>query len=88
MLQQTHAVPIVFVIVADPVGSGFVESLALPGGNATGFTVMAPTIGGKWLELLKGTAPALNCVAGDRTDSCSPGSSCRPSCRDSRGSAC
>jgi putative tryptophan/tyrosine transport system substrate-binding protein len=57
MLQQTRSIPIVFVIVADPVGSGFVESLARPGGNATGFTVMDPTITGKWLELLKEIAP-------------------------------
>src|SRR5262249_61580170 len=50
MLQQTRTIPVVFVIVADPVGSGFVESLAHPGGNATGFTVMEPTISGKWVE--------------------------------------
>jgi putative ABC transport system substrate-binding protein len=42
MLQQTRTIPIVFVIVADPVGSGFVESLPHPGGNATGFTIMEP----------------------------------------------
>ena len=63
MLQQTHTVPIVFVIVADPVGSGFVDSLARPGGNATGFTVMPPTIGGKWLELLKEIAPRVKRAA-------------------------
>jgi putative ABC transport system substrate-binding protein len=57
MLQQTRTIPVVFVIVADPVGSGFVESLARPGGNATGFTVMEPTISGKWVELLKEIAP-------------------------------
>src|SRR5215831_4703904 len=60
MLQQTHTIPIVFVIVADPVGSGFVESLARPGANATGFTIMEPTIAGKWLELLKEIAPRVN----------------------------
>ncbi len=63
MLQETHTIPIVFVIVADPVGSGFVESLARPGGNATGFTVMEPTIASKWLELLKEIAPGVNRVA-------------------------
>jgi putative ABC transport system substrate-binding protein len=63
MLQQTRAVPVIFVIVADPVGSGFVESLARPGGNATGFIVMEPTIAGKWLELLKEIAPRVKRVA-------------------------
>jgi putative tryptophan/tyrosine transport system substrate-binding protein len=63
MLQQTRAIPIIFVIVADPVGSGFVRSLARPGGNATGFTVMEPTIAGKWLELLKEIAPRVNRAA-------------------------
>ena len=57
MLQQTSAIPVVFVIVADPVGSGFVKSLPHPGGNATGFTIMEPTIVSKWLELLKEIAP-------------------------------
>ena len=57
MLQQTRTIPIVFVVVADPVGSGFVQNLARPGGNATGFTIMEPTITGKWLELLKEIAP-------------------------------
>src|SRR5262245_13311074 len=63
MLQQTRIIPVVFVIVADPVGSGFVESLARPGGNATGFTVMEPTISSKWVELLKEIAPRVNRVA-------------------------
>jgi len=63
MLQQTHTIPIVFVIVADPVGSGFIESLPRPGGNATGFTVMEPTISGKWVELLKEIAPRVNRAA-------------------------
>jgi putative ABC transport system substrate-binding protein len=57
MLQQTRTIPVVFVVVADPVGSGFVPNLARPGGNATGFTIMEPTITGKWLELLKEIAP-------------------------------
>jgi putative tryptophan/tyrosine transport system substrate-binding protein len=47
MLQETHTVPVIFVVVADPVGSGFVKSLGRPGGNATGFTVMEPSITGK-----------------------------------------
>jgi putative ABC transport system substrate-binding protein len=63
MLQQTRIIPVVFVIVADPVGSGFVESLARPGGNATGFSVMEPTISSKWVELLKEIAPRVNRVA-------------------------
>src|SRR5947209_11346736 len=63
MLQQTRTLPVVFVIVADPVGSGFVQSLARPGANATGFTIMEPTIAGKWLELLKEIAPRVNRAA-------------------------
>jgi putative ABC transport system substrate-binding protein len=55
--HATRSVPIVFVQVADPVGSGFVETLARPGGNATGFTVFEYSISGKWLELLKEIAP-------------------------------
>ena len=57
MLQQTRTIPIIFVIVADPVGSGFVESLPRPGGNATGFTPIVRSLGGKWVELLKEIAP-------------------------------
>jgi putative ABC transport system substrate-binding protein len=60
MLQQTRTVPIVFVVVADPVGSGFVGSLSRPGANVTGFTVMEPTTSGKWVELLKEIAPSVN----------------------------
>jgi putative tryptophan/tyrosine transport system substrate-binding protein len=63
MLQQTRTVPVVFVIVTDPVGSGFVGSLSRPGGNATGFTIMEPTTSGKWLELLKEIAPQLKRAA-------------------------
>jgi putative ABC transport system substrate-binding protein len=55
--QETSAVPIVFLQVGNPVGSGFVASLAHPGGNLTGFTNFEPTMGGKWLELLKEIAP-------------------------------
>jgi putative tryptophan/tyrosine transport system substrate-binding protein len=54
--------PIVFVFVADPVGSGFVESLARPGGNITGFTNFEPTMGGKWLEVLREAVPAMTRV--------------------------
>src|SRR5947199_2072860 len=57
LLQATRTIPIVFAVVADPVGAGFVESLARPGGNATGFTVYEYSIAGKWLELLKEIAP-------------------------------
>ena len=51
-------IPVVFVFVADPVGSGFVENLARPGGNITGFTNFEPTMGGKWLEVLTEAVPA------------------------------
>jgi putative ABC transport system substrate-binding protein len=57
LLQASRTIPIVFTVVADPVGAGYVESLAHPGGNATGFTVFDYSIGGKWLELLKEIAP-------------------------------
>ena len=57
LLQATRTVPIVFPIVADPVGAGFVDSLARPGGNATGFMNIEFGMGGKWLELLKEIAP-------------------------------
>jgi putative tryptophan/tyrosine transport system substrate-binding protein len=63
LLQATHTVPIVFTLVADPVGAGYVDSLAHPGGNATGFTVFEYSIGGKWLELLKEIAPRVTRVA-------------------------
>jgi putative tryptophan/tyrosine transport system substrate-binding protein len=59
ILQQTRSVPIVFATVIDPIGSGFVASLPRPGGNVTGFTFVEPTIGGKWLELLKEIAPRI-----------------------------
>jgi putative ABC transport system substrate-binding protein len=62
MLQQTRTIPIIFASVADPVGSGFVASLSRPGGNVTGFVYLEPTIGGKWLELLKEIAPRVNRV--------------------------
>jgi putative tryptophan/tyrosine transport system substrate-binding protein len=57
LLQATRTVPVVFVLVIDPVGAGFVASLARPGGNATGFTIFEYGMSGKWLELLKEIAP-------------------------------
>jgi putative tryptophan/tyrosine transport system substrate-binding protein len=54
-----QSIPAVFLSVGDPVGSGFIESLARPGGNLTGFAAFEPEMGGKWLELLKEAAPAL-----------------------------
>jgi putative tryptophan/tyrosine transport system substrate-binding protein len=63
LLQQTRTIPIVFAIVADPVGSGFVASLARPGANITGFIFTEPTMAGKWLELLKEIAPGVARVA-------------------------
>jgi putative ABC transport system substrate-binding protein len=62
MLQQTRTIPTIFVIVADPVGSGFVASLPRPGGNATGFTPIVRSLGGKWVELLKEIAPRITRV--------------------------
>jgi putative ABC transport system substrate-binding protein len=62
MLQATRAVPIVFPTVVDPVGAGFVDSLARPGGNATGFLLFEYSISGKWLELLKQIAPGVTRV--------------------------
>ena len=61
--QETSAVSIVFLQVGNPVGSGFVASLAHPGGNLTGFTNFEPTMGGKWLELLKEIAPVMRAIA-------------------------
>src|SRR5215831_13295807 len=63
LLQATRTVPIVFAIVADPVGAGFVDSLARPGGNATGFTPFEYGLSGKWLELLKQITPGVTRVA-------------------------
>jgi putative ABC transport system substrate-binding protein len=63
LLQATRTVPIVFPIIADPVAGGFVDSLARPGGNATGFMLFEYSISGKWLELLKEIAPGVTRVA-------------------------
>jgi putative tryptophan/tyrosine transport system substrate-binding protein len=63
LLQATRTVPIVFAIVVDPVGAGFVANLARPGGNATGFTMFEYGMSGKWLELLKQIAPGVTRAA-------------------------
>jgi putative ABC transport system substrate-binding protein len=63
LLQRTQTIPIVFTLVSEPVALGFVASLARPGGNVTGFTNLEPTVGSKWLELLKETASRITRVA-------------------------
>jgi putative ABC transport system substrate-binding protein len=63
MLKHTRTIPIIFVLVADPVGSRYVASLPLPGGNATGFTPIIGSLGGKWVELLKEIAPRLGRIS-------------------------
>jgi hypothetical protein len=63
LMEANRAVPIVFALVADPVAAGYVESLARPGGNITGFTAYDYSTSGKWLELLKEVAPRLGRVA-------------------------
>jgi putative ABC transport system substrate-binding protein len=63
VLKQTRVIPIVFTVVSDPVGDHFVESLARPGGSATGFTNVESSLTGKWLELLKEVAPRVKRVA-------------------------
>ena len=63
LLKQTRTIPIVFTMVSDPVGERFVESLARPGGNVTGFTNVESSMAGKWLELLKEVAPNIKRVA-------------------------
>ena len=63
MRQATRTIPIVFTLVADPVGAGYVESLAHPGGNVTGFLALEYAISGKWLELLKEIVPSVTRVA-------------------------
>jgi putative ABC transport system substrate-binding protein len=71
--RVTHSVPIVFANVIDPVGIGFVSSMARPGGNTTGFTAFEYSISGKWLELLKEIAPNLTRVAVFREPSTATG---------------
>jgi putative tryptophan/tyrosine transport system substrate-binding protein len=73
LLQATRTVPIVFAAVADPVGAGFVNSLAQPGGNTTGFMAFEYSISGKWLELLKQIAPSVTRVAVLRDSSTTSG---------------
>src|SRR5205807_7395781 len=63
LLEATRTLPIVFVTVIDPVGAGFVATLARPGGNATGFTIFEYGMSGKWLELLKEIAPRVTRAA-------------------------
>ena len=63
LLKQTRSIPIVFALVADPIGSGFVASFPKPGGNITGFVTMEPSMAGKWLDLLKEIAPRVTRVA-------------------------
>jgi putative ABC transport system substrate-binding protein len=73
MMQATRTIPIVFVQVIDPVGSGFVESLARPGGNVTGFTQFEYSLAGKWAELLKQIAPRVTRAAVIRDPTRGPG---------------
>ena len=73
LLQATRTVPIVFAYVPDPVGAGFVNSLARPGGNATGFTPFEYSLSGKWLELLKQIAPGVTRAAVIRDPAISTG---------------
>ena len=61
--RETRTIPIVFALVSDPIGSGFVANLSHPGGNITGFTHLEPSMGGKWLELLTEIAPGIKRVA-------------------------
>ena len=74
LLQTTRTIPIVFVQVTDPVGGGFVKSLARPGGNATGFSALEYGMSGKWLELLKQMAPGIARAAVIRNPAIASGS--------------
>src|SRR5437660_10812613 len=73
MLQAARTTPIVFGQIIDPVGSGFVESMARPGGNVSGFTQFEYSLAGKWLELLKEIAPNVSRVAVLRDPTRGPG---------------
>jgi putative tryptophan/tyrosine transport system substrate-binding protein len=63
LARETQTIPIVFVVVSDPIGSGFIASLARPGGNITGFINIESSLGAKWIEILKEIAPNLSRVA-------------------------
>jgi putative ABC transport system substrate-binding protein len=63
MLKNTHTIPVVFVVVPDPVGAGYLKRLSRPGGNATGFMMFEYNLCGKWLELLKEIAPSVTHAA-------------------------
>ena len=71
--QVTSTVPIVFAVVADPVGAGYVESVARPGGNVTGFAAQEYAVSGKWIELLKEIVPHLTRVAALRDSAIAAG---------------
>ncbi len=73
VLEQTRSIPVVFLVVSDPVGDGIVASLARPGGNATGFTNVEDSLGGKWLELLKELSPRMEHVGALYNPKTSPG---------------
>jgi putative tryptophan/tyrosine transport system substrate-binding protein len=73
VLQETRSVPVVFFVVADPVGDRIVQSLPRPGGNVTGFTNVEASLGGKWLELLKEMAPGMQSVGALYNPKTAPG---------------
>jgi putative tryptophan/tyrosine transport system substrate-binding protein len=76
LLKETQTIPIVFLVVSDPVGEGFAANLARPGGNATGFTNVEASLGGKWIELIKEIAPSATrvCILFDPKVSAGSGS--------------
>jgi putative tryptophan/tyrosine transport system substrate-binding protein len=73
LLQPTRTVPIVFAVIPDPVGAGFVDSLPRPGGNATGYSLFEYGLSGKWLELPKQVAPGVTRVPVTRDPSIAAG---------------
>ena len=73
VLEETRSIPVVFLVVSDPVGDGITASLARPGGNATGFTNVAASMGGKWLELLKELSPRMETVGALYNPKTAPG---------------